>query len=74
MDTTQRVDYSLNIPKLLEHDRCYETMKRAERIIHLLSLNADRVDEFTYTINSVKVTLPKKYYFGNVPVFFLPGW
>jgi hypothetical protein len=74
MDTTQRVDYSLHLPELPTEGSGHETMRRAQRIIHLLSLNADRVDEFTYTINYKPIILPKRYHFGNVPVFFLPGW
>jgi hypothetical protein len=70
----EKKDYSCNLPDLTEESAVRTVIDRAKRVIRLLSLNADRVVECTYTLGSERVTLPSAYYFGNVPVYFLPGW
>lgn len=72
MNATNRIDYSLRLPQLPETNVYHEIMKRAHRIIHLLSLNADNVVEGTYTLHQKEITLPREYHFGNVPVCYLP--
>lgn len=72
MDTVERKDYSLHLRQLPETDFHPAVMKRAQHIIHLLSLNADSVVEGTYRLHHKEITLPREYHFGNVPVCFLP--
>lgn len=74
MDVMEKQDYSLNLPACPEENPNHTILSQAKRVIRLLSLNADRVSQCSFIINGYKVTLPREYFFGNVPIYFLPGW
>lgn len=45
MSALERKDYSLHLPTVTQKNAYHEIIRRARHIIHLLSLNSDRVEE-----------------------------
>lgn len=63
------------IPEHLEAH--YTALKRAKRVIHILSLSTQNVKTFSYDIlhgAREKMVLPSQYQFWDFQIRFLPGW
>jgi hypothetical protein len=74
-------DYSeaIVIPKKIpEHMRShFEILRKAKKIIHILSGHAESTTLFSYNIAHGApdpMVLPSTYHFGEFHIRFLPGW
>lgn len=82
MATNTPPDYSktIVIPSIIpEHlESHFAALKRAKKVIKILSMFTQRVETFDYTIqNGGKedfLVLPKQYDFSGFQIRFLPGW
>lgn len=81
MATNAQPDYSESIiipGKIPEHmEAHYTALKRAKRVIHILSLFALNVSTRAYNIvhgSRENMILPEQYQFERFIIRFLPGW
>lgn len=66
-------NYSITLPRVSVKNPLRNTVETAERVINLLLEHADGIkDDFQYFMGDKPVNVPDKYYFGEVPVFFIP--
>lgn len=75
-DYSKAIVIPREIPKHLESH--FAALKRAKKVIKILSMFTQGVETFPYTIQNggteERLTLPQRYEFDGFELRFLPGW